>query len=247
MNDIVTAATKVAKRLSDSDEDPSPSEIASAVDEAADDNQNNSAIKQYAKKAALIAAVSLVQRYLENREEGIAEDATRVEVVDTDERVTESDASKSKSEESSGGLLSLKRVLFLGALVGVGYAAVKKLRSRGDQHTLEEWDEPAASESTTVGGSDTDESEDVSDHAVDIGAGEADENEGESGATTDPTEVGDGEPVEDVEDEPVEVEDDDSVAAAPGEVAVEEDVVEEVENDDNEDEDEDDERLSQSE
>ena len=256
MNDIVTAATKVAKRLTDNTEDPSTVELAETVMEATEDEHSNtSEVKQYAKKAALVGAVALARRVLAENErmnanQGIDEDATRVKVVDPDERATESDTTKSESEESSGGLFSLKRVLFLGALVGVGYAAVKKLRSKGDQHTLEEWGEPAATETGTVGESDAGEadvdigagvadegeSEDVNDHDVDIGAGEADENESsnESNTTTDPTEVADGEPVDVDEDESVETEDD-SVGADPSEVAVEED-----------DEDED-ERLSQSE
>ena len=256
MTDIVTAATKVAKRLTDRDDNPSTAELAETVVEATEDEKSDtSKAKRYAKKAALMGAVALAQRVLAENErmtasEGIDEDATRVEVVDPDERVAESDTSKStsESEKSSGGLFSLKRVLFLGALVGVGYAAVKKLRSKGDQHTLEEWGEPAATESTTAGEShaseadvdigagvaeDDSESEDVSDHDVDIGAGEADEGGNESNTTTDPTEVADGNPVDVDEDESVE--DDDSIGADPGEVAVEEE---------GEDEDE---RLSQSE
>ena len=241
MTDIVTAATKVAKRLVDSDDDPSTAELAETVVEATEEEQSDtSEVKRYAKKAAVLGAVALAQRVLSENErmnasEGIDEDATRVEVVDPDERVSASDASGSKSEESSGGLFSLKRVLFLGALAGVGYAVVKKFRSKNDQHTLEEWDEPAASDTATVGESDAGEAD------VDIGAGVADEggDEAESNATTDPTEVADGEPVDVDEDESVNVEDD-SVGAEPDEVAVEEDIV------DDEDEDED-ERVSQSE
>ncbi len=251
MNDIVTAATKVAKRLRDDQEDPSPSEIASAVDEATDQsqNQNPSALEQYAKKAALIGAVALARRYLsDDQSEGIDEDATRVEVVDPDEREASSTRSTSESEESSGGLFSLKRLAFLGVVAGAGYVAVKKLRSKGEQHTLEEWDEPSATADETEG-----TSEDVSDHDVDIGAGQAEDDESESSTTTDVSDVADGEPVDADDNEAADVEDneaigvdDDTVAADPGEVAVEEDVAEEAGADEDEDEDED-ERVSQSE
>ena len=240
MTDIVTAASKVAKRLRESDEEPSAAELASVVEESTDGSQtDSSAFKQYAKKAAIFGAIALARRYLADDQRGIDEDATRVEVVDPDEREASKTKSGTESEKSSGGLFSLKRVLLLGALVGAGYMAVKKFRSKGEQHTLKEWDEQStATESATAGQSSGSSSGETTESGeepqVDIGAGEADD-EG-SNTTTDPTEVADGDPVDVDEDESAGGTDDSSAGADPDEVAVEEDG----------DEDED-ERLSQSE